>query len=175
MARFSNPLDHVTVAAPCPADWDQMSGNDRVRFCAQCNLNVYNLSALTKSEGESFIANHEGRLCVRFYRRADGSILTRNCPVGLQAIRRRVSGIAKAVCSSVLGFLAGIGVYSLAERAFAEPKIIMGAVAIEPGPVVGELVKNGPLIIEQGKFGDFKPVERQHARERGQLRLRNRY
>jgi len=44
MARFRNPLDHVRIAAPCPADWDRMLGNDRVRFCGQCSLNVYNLS-----------------------------------------------------------------------------------------------------------------------------------
>src|SRR4030095_5967999 len=104
MAFFSNPLDHVSVAAPCPADWDEMSGNDRVRFCGQCNLNVYNLSAMTKSEAEAFISNNEGRLCVRFYRRTDGSILTRNCPVGLRAIRRRLSRVAKAVSTAVLSF-----------------------------------------------------------------------
>lgn len=111
MARFSNPLDHVSVAAPCSANWDQMMGNDRARFCAQCNLNVYNLSDMTKAEAESLIAGSEGRLCIRFYRRADGSILTRNCPVGLQAIRRRLSYVRKAITSAVLGFLAGFGVY----------------------------------------------------------------
>lgn len=149
MTRFSNPLDHVSVAATCPADWDQMSGNDRVRFCGKCNLNVYNLSALSKSEAESFIASNEGRLCVRFYRRTDGSILTRNCPIGLQAIRRRVSGIAKAVCSSVLGFLAGIGVYSFAAENPSEPKphISMGVVGALPLPV-----SNQPVVSEQGTF-----------------------
>jgi hypothetical protein len=152
MTRFSNPLDHVSVAATCPADWDQMSGNDRVRFCGKCNLNVYNLSALSKSEAESFIASNEGRLCVRFYRRTDGSILTRNCPIGLQAIRRRVSGIAKAVCSSVLSFMAGIGVHSLAESVFSEPKLIksepiMGAVALMPLPVSNQSVE-----VEQGTY-----------------------
>lgn len=161
MARFSNPLDNVTVAAPCPADWDQMAGNDRVRFCGKCNLNVYNLSALSRSEAEAFIANSEGRLCVRFYRRADGTILTRNCPVGLQAIRRRVSGIARAVCSSVLGFLTGIGVYSLAKEAPVRPHLTMGAVAVEPGFVLRkQLVENDALIVVQGTPGPFPPAPR---------------
>ena len=74
MARFRNPLDHVQVAAPCPADWDQMVGNERVKFCGQCSLNVYNLSSMTKAQAEHLIASTEGRLCVRFYRRRDGSI-----------------------------------------------------------------------------------------------------
>jgi hypothetical protein len=82
MARFKNLLDHVRVASPCRADWDQMIGSDRVRFCGQCNLNVYNLSGMTRDAAESLIARNEGRLCVRFYKRRDGSIITQDCPVG---------------------------------------------------------------------------------------------
>jgi len=111
MSRFNNPLDRVSVASPCKADWAQMIGTDRVRFCGQCNLNVYNLSSMTRVQAESLIADTEGRLCVRFYRRADGSILTRDCPVGLRAIRRRLSYLAKAVSAAVLSFFAGLGVY----------------------------------------------------------------
>ena len=62
MARFNNSLDHVRVAAPCQADWDQMIGSERVRFCGQCSLNVYNLSAMSRSDAESLIARNEGRL-----------------------------------------------------------------------------------------------------------------
>ena len=109
MRRFSNPLTNVSVAVPCPADWDSMIGGDRVRFCSQCQLNVYNLSAMSRFEAESLIVRTEGRLCVRFYRRKDGSILTDNCSVGLGALKRRAFRIKRAIASSVLGFLAGIG------------------------------------------------------------------
>lgn len=115
MARFRNPLDHVRIAAPCPADWDRMLGNERVRFCGQCSLNVYNLSGMTRSEAESLIAGTEGRLCLRFYRRRDGSIITKDCPVGLRAIGRRVSFIAKAIASAVLTFMASAGIHSAVE------------------------------------------------------------
>ena len=111
MARFNNPLNHVRVAAPCPADWDQMIGSERMRFCGQCSLNVYNLSSMTRAEAESLIARNEERLCVRFYRRRDGSIITKDCPVGLRAIRRRISYVAKAIGSMVLGLFAGLGVH----------------------------------------------------------------
>lgn len=111
MARFTNPLDHVRIAAPCEADWEQMAGNDRARFCGQCSLNVYNLSAMSKADAERLIATNEGRLCVRFYRRADGTIITKNCPVGLPAIKRRVSAVARAVLSVVLSFFAGLSIY----------------------------------------------------------------
>ena len=116
MRRFSSPLGSLSVAAPCPADWDSMLGGERVRFCGQCQLNVYNLSAMSRDEAESLIAGTEGRLCVRFYRRKDGSIITEDCPVGLRALKRRAVRIKRAFVSSMLGFLAGIGVHGTVNR-----------------------------------------------------------
>ena len=107
VSRFSSPLSKVRVASPCPADWDSMVGDERVRFCGQCELNVYNLSAMTKAQAENLIVRTEGRLCVRFYRRTDGSILTQDCPVGLRALRQRMSRIRRAVAAGLLGFFAG--------------------------------------------------------------------
>lgn len=109
MRKFTSPLEGVRVAAPCPADWEKMVGDERVRYCGQCSLHVYNLSGMTKREAEGLVANSEGRLCIRYYARADGSILTRNCPVGLRALKQRVSRIASATLSAVIGFFAGLG------------------------------------------------------------------
>lgn len=110
MARYGNMLERVRVAAPCQAEWDEMRGDERVRFCHRCELNVYNLSALTRREAERLVMNTEGRLCVRFYRRADGTILTRNCPVGLRALKRRVSRVASATFAALTSLLAGVGI-----------------------------------------------------------------
>ena len=109
MAFYTSPLDNVTVASPCPAEWESMFGDERVRFCGQCQLNVYNLSGMARREAERLVANAEGRVCVRFYRRKDGTILTKNCPVGLRAFKRRVSRLARATISAALGFLSGFG------------------------------------------------------------------
>ncbi len=109
MAKFTSSLEGLRVAAPCPADWEGMVGDERVRFCGQCELHVYNLSGMTRREAESLVTRAEGRLCVRFYMRADGSILTRNCPVGLRALKQRASRITRATLSAVLGFFAGLG------------------------------------------------------------------
>ena len=168
MARFRNTLNHVRVAASCPADWDQMIGSDRVRFCGQCSLNVYNLSGLTRSDAETLIAGTEGRLCVRFYRRSDGSIITKDCPVGLRAIRRRMSYVAKAISSMVLGLFAGLGVH----EAFSSivpfaPQRTMGVMAAPleprlvpaqeqtPGLMMGEMrakpIRNRPASSQSRK------------------------
>src|SRR4051812_43681240 len=36
-------LDSLTVASPCSANWAEMTGDDRSRFCGKCEKNVYNL------------------------------------------------------------------------------------------------------------------------------------
>lgn len=62
----SLPLSRIRIAAPCAAEWKWMYGDDRVRFCSQCNLNVYNLSAMTTKEAELLILRTEELRCVRF-------------------------------------------------------------------------------------------------------------
>jgi hypothetical protein len=108
-----------------------MVGGERVRFCGSCELHVYNLSGMTKREAEALVTSTESRLCVRFYRRADGTILTRNCPVGLSAVRRRVSRAAGSVLSAVVAFLAGLGLNFGVDRAVSPS--IMGESAV-PAP-----------------------------------------
>jgi hypothetical protein len=162
VTRFSNPLDRITIASPCNADWDQMFGNDRARFCGQCNLNVYNLSSMTRAEAELLIGRTEGRLCVRYFHRADGSIITQDCPVGLRAIRRRISYVARAVSSAALSFLAGLGLYELT-RDRSGFTVTMGMpVARRTLPVLREPWVLGPVEQEMGTIGmgkvDFTPT-----------------
>ena len=128
--RFDSPLNNVRVASPCPADWDQMLGNDRSRFCGQCNLNVYNLSAMSRSEAEDFIARSEGRVCIRYYQRKDGTIITENCPVGLRALRKKMSYVARAIASAVIALMTGIGLSNLFEK--LSPVTVMGDMMVQP-------------------------------------------
>lgn len=99
------PLDAVRVAAPCHADWDRMTGDDRARFCGSCEKHVYNLSGMTRAEAEELIRSHEGKLCVRFSRRADGTIISDNCPVGLQALRESSSRPVRWTASVIVMLL----------------------------------------------------------------------
>jgi len=56
-----------------------MPGDERVRHCSDCNLNVYNSIGLTADELTSLVTEREGRLCMRLYKRADGSVVTSDC------------------------------------------------------------------------------------------------
>lgn len=107
--KFSNPLDNIKVASPCSQDWDAMIGSERKRYCGECKLNVYNLSGMTRNEAENLIQNSEGRLCVRFYRRDDGTILTQDCPVGWRAVKVRATKMATAFASLIFGLIGGLG------------------------------------------------------------------
>lgn len=106
MASRSDQVDYLRVASPCPANWEQMSGDDRVRFCQLCNLHVYNISQMTRKETAALIAETEGRLCARLYRRPDGTVITKDCPVGLRAIRRRVATLTGAVFATIVSLAA---------------------------------------------------------------------
>ncbi len=115
-------LDAIDVARPCPASWSEMRGDDRVRHCGACAMNVYNVEGLTRDEALALVHRAEGgeRVCVRFHRRADGTVLTRDCPVGVRTARRRalaLAGRAAAVLLLALGTLAGSSGCSRTSRA----------------------------------------------------------
>lgn len=78
-------VDDIQIASPCHASWDDMHGDDRVRFCGSCRKNVYTLDGMSKREIRMLFEETEGRACVRLYRRQDGTVLTADCPVGLAA------------------------------------------------------------------------------------------
>jgi hypothetical protein len=68
-----------------------------VRFCLSCEKNVYNLSAMTRDAAEELLRERLGNdLCIRFYQRADGTILTQDCPTGVKKKRRKKLALAVA-------------------------------------------------------------------------------
>lgn len=83
-------LEDVRVASPCQADWNKMDGDAQARFCGSCAKHVYNLSSMTRAEAEQLVTEKEGQLCVRFYQRADGTMLTSDCNVGVAAFSMKL-------------------------------------------------------------------------------------
>jgi hypothetical protein len=143
MNKFTNPLSNIKIASPCRADWNEMIGDDRRRFCGECKLNVYNLSGMSKTEAENLLLNSEGRLCVRFYKRADGTVLTKDCPVGWQAVKQRVSKTAAAFASLVFGVLSGLGLTAFFSESNEEH--LMGKIAYQSTPKPKATPKETPI------------------------------
>ena len=69
-------FDSAEIASPCSQNWNEMFGNDEVRFCHHCAKNVHNLSAMTRKQAKKLVAGSNGNLCVRYIRQPDGRIQT---------------------------------------------------------------------------------------------------
>src|SRR5262249_24890411 len=96
-----------------------------------CERVVYNLSGMRAAEALALIRQKEGCWGVRLLRRADGTILTADCPEGLRSrldkYRRRAGlpGAVKAACLVILlalaafawlaGFVGGDGCATMGE------------------------------------------------------------
>ena len=130
MSTFDNPLDNIKVASPCSADWNAMQGDERKRFCGDCKLHVYNLSGMTRYDAENLLRLSEGRLCVRYFKRPDGTILTTDCPVGWAKVKQRISFFAAAALSIVVSLLGGIFLIS----SFRQKPATMGDVIYKAPP-----------------------------------------
>jgi hypothetical protein len=148
-------LESLRIASPCTADWDAMVGDDQVRFCGRCEKNVYNLSTMTREAAETLVAEREGRLCIRLYRRADGTLLTADCPVGARRLRLRErmwARISGAAASVALLF----GLWSSRARA----DLALGGDQKKPVPTV-IATQGGPVSVPPHLMGKIamKPPE----------------
>ena len=148
MSKFDNPLNNLKIASPCSADWNQMVGDNRQRHCGDCKLNVYNLAGMTRREAEDLILHSEGRVCMRIYRRADGTVLTKDCPVGWSAVKQRVSKVATAFASMIFALLGGIGLTSYFGR--SGDSRTMGVIAISN--------QNPPINDDYPTMGEIEPT-----------------
>ena len=169
MPEFDSPLENVRVASPCSANWNAMQGDDRRRYCSGCKLNVYNLSGMTRYDAEHLLRLSEGRLCVRYYLRSDGTILTKDCPVGWALIKQHVTVWTAAAFSLLVSILAGFFIVSLFKKTYPQQEPLMGAIAISrptPTPkladVMGEIANPIPA----------PPQQKKAAREQSRVRRR---
>jgi hypothetical protein len=68
-------------------------------------LSVFNVANMSSEEALDLIAAHQesgDRLCAALYRRQDGTLITRDCPVGRARIRARLVGVVSRVAAGVL-------------------------------------------------------------------------
>ena len=115
-------LDQIKIASPCSADWEQMEGTGRVRFCGECKKNVFNLSAMSRGDAEALLKEKNGDMCARLYRRADGTVLTEDCPIGFSI---KVTHVRRKIGWAVAGAM------SLAS-AFAQDSASLSGKVIDP-------------------------------------------
>ena len=137
-ARVNLPvLDNIQVASPCSASWAAMTGDERVRSCGACQKQVFNLSAMTRDEAQALIVEKAGTLCVRYFRRADGTIMLADCKVGKQHARAPWYFAAGGAAALILG--GAVTTFEDQERTrMVTQEAVMGVIGPEEH-VMGEL------------------------------------
>ena len=101
----------VEVKSPCTEDWDEMIGNDPIRFCSHCAKNVTDISTVTRREAMKLVRRSGGNLCVRY----------RTHPITRAPLfASRVSAVARQT-----GIAAGVitAAIALADAAYAQGDI----------------------------------------------------
>lgn len=140
------PLDQLRVASPCSVNWDHMTpaGSPGVRHCGQCDLNVYNISEMTRADAERFIAGTTpgSRTCIRFYRRADGTVLTRDCPVGLRAARAHLARVITRTAAAVAMLVS----LSAIARSHSRDEASLSLSEVRPFSALCEWVRGRPVL-----------------------------
>ncbi len=173
-------LDNVRIAAPCNMSWDAMKGDERVRFCGKCEKHVYNLSNMTRQEGEQLVRDKEGSLCVRFYQRVDGTVLSSDCPVGKRRLRFRRLAVATAGASLLLfGFVGFVG-FGMTRMGAVCPVMPMGTAVVAapvddpPPPCMGEpapLTMMGGVALPPSTMGQIRIAPEPTHRPKHKLRV----
>ncbi len=109
--RASLPVlhDNLRIASPCDQSWEAMRGGDQRRFCDACEKNVYDVSQMSPEALVALIEETEGKFCGRLYQRPDGKVITEDCPVGVERLRRaalRAKGAAWAAAALAVSMIA---------------------------------------------------------------------
>ena len=128
----------LQVVAPCNEDWDKMPGGDDIRFCGKCRQNVYNLSELTESQARELV---QGQVCVRFFHRGDGTVITKKCPTMMEAARRRLVALAAGAAGVVplaAGFWGSVAWLRRLVKGDDRPLVQGGIRPAPPRPLMGE-------------------------------------
>lgn len=133
------PFDPVrlALASPCNVAWESMSGDDRARHCAQCGQTVYDVRELTEGEVMALVGA-PGGACLRMLRRADGTIVTKDCPT--TRAPRLLLGVSVGVAA-----LGASAAFLIPSRGPSHEGLVMGSISVptptapyaahrEPGP-----------------------------------------
>ncbi len=126
-------LSTLTVKSPCKEPWTAMRGDDRVRHCARCDKDVFDLSALRREEAEALLAASHGSLCVRYFVRPDGTVMTSECAPARRTRRVRAFGLAAGLGLGAAGAALGLDAADRGEELLGVPAV-QGEVALDPAP-----------------------------------------
>jgi hypothetical protein len=97
-------LGQMTIPTPCTANWQEMEGDKRSRFCRDCGKTVFDLKEMSEVEVVSLLRECEDDFCGRITRRKDGKVVTRPTLGPFRFTIRSMLALV-AYVATLLGFL----------------------------------------------------------------------
>ncbi len=87
--------------------WDKMTGDNQVRFCEQCQRQVWNFFEMTEAEIVEVMRTNPERLCAQIKKTKDGILVTKDYRPAQKKFRfSMLAMMALATCLSPLIFVA---------------------------------------------------------------------
>ncbi|MDP1560267.1 MAG: hypothetical protein Q8M16_02615, partial [Pirellulaceae bacterium] len=87
--------------------WDKMVGDERVRFCGECQRQVWNFFEMTDAEIVEVMRVNPERLCAQITKTKDGTLVTKDHRPAERPFRfSMMAMMALATCLSPLIFVA---------------------------------------------------------------------
>ena len=156
--------DALKIPSPCSADWSTMAGDDRKRFCTQCQKHVHDLSAMTEPQARAVLA--QPRVCVRYTARADGQVQFR--PASRRALLQRGALAAGLLAVSLPAAAAMSTAEPAATSCSPQPGLLArlwsaltGTPATSPAPEAGQVVMMGDVpepMLAEPEQGELESV-----------------
>lgn len=104
---MSKPDPKLSIKTPCPKLWGELVGDDKKRFCSQCQKHVFNGESMTQIEVTDMVREGNGTTCMRLITDDSGSIVYKDSPKKIKPssiVKRAGLAIAAgglvAACSS---------------------------------------------------------------------------
>lgn len=148
-------IDSVKVGEACSEDWEQMTGNERFRFCSHCSKHVNNLSEMTRKEAARFVRASDGSICIRY------TVDTRSKrPIfagTLHQITRRAPGISAGVMTASMA-LSTVTYGQTTQRPVSTPVVVTSPVKgndvpLQENVITQQQIQDLPQSIEISEMG----------------------
>ena len=122
-------IDAIEVKNPCSEEWNEMAGNEKIRFCSHCAKSVNNLSEMTRKDALRLVRRSGGNLCVRYVKNTRTN--TPFFATAFHQIARRTGVTAGVLGTSLL----------LSSAAYSQGEII----EVQPARVQQQINTDGTL------------------------------
>lgn len=101
------PIKADRQSSPCPFKWEGADADAKYKYCSKCQLPIYNLDGIEKSEADALIFKRENKTKFSLYGREDGKFTTSDCPEKSQQQKKlvMVSLLAIALISGAVALL----------------------------------------------------------------------